>query len=262
MKLVVLIRGLSTSGADDIRIGPLTLGSFYRGWEKALRQRKISYTLLDDLGTGTLRDSYPVALELLKRKLAQRPEAQFHILTHSSGGLLGRRLTYEPQLRGRILSLATIACPHGGSQLVPRAEKWSKNPALRFIFRRLNYDLEERLDHLRELDAAKLLEFNKFYPPLKGLKQVNIPCSPGAAERAWVFKLLSLGAGELGPSPGDGLLSLREQEWAGVEVWGPAKLDHLSSLGVFLHLQGSRRAYAQREFDRLVDHLSSLWQTF
>lgn len=257
--MVILLRGLNTEGVDQIRLGRWNLGDYYTHWEKELRKREIPFLKLEGLGVGTLSSSYSRLLSILRQWTETAGALPFHVLTHSSGGLLGRKLTYEPEFSGRLRSLTTVACPHQGSHLVLLAERWVKRPAVRGPLKLLGYNLDQRLDHLRELAPETLAQFNKFYPPLRSTPFLNIPCSLPPGQRALLVRALEPCLQERGRS--DGVLSVQEQHLEGAKTWGPCRLDHLSSLGHFFHLQGKNRALAQRELRQLFDHVASLWHT-
>lgn len=259
MPTVVLLRGLNTYNTDEVRIGPLRLGCFYTHWENHLKRRGLTSLKVPELGPGTLKSSYSGALKFLQEQIKDGALSRFHLLTHSSGGLIGRKLTTEPSLKEHILSLATVACPHSGSDLVNLAEKWSRKASARRLLYLLGYDLDDRLDHIRELSIEKMTEFNRFHPAMKSVRQINIPCSLAPAKRSWLFSLFGKFVEGQRPVDGDGLLPLKSQIWADVETFGPLQLDHLSSLGFFTHLSPQNRNLAARELERLFDHLMPIW---
>src|SRR5262249_39068644 len=114
---IVLAHGLF--GFSRIRVGRLTLSSYFRGIPEAL----------EAAGNRVLVTHVPAiaGIEKPARRLGEQICREFgdlpvHVIGHSLGGLDARRLLADPAWHGSILSLTTIGTPHLGTSLADFAK--------------------------------------------------------------------------------------------------------------------------------------------
>ena len=245
---VVFLHGLNTWGDDDLHLGPLRLGPMHGHLERALAAKDLSILPVPGIGAGSPEEQAEIAIRFLERAGALSGES-FVLLGQSAGGLVARVLSHRKELHGRVRSIVTFGTPHQGADVAAfglSLEK--KHPLLYRALAAFGYDTRKKAETFRHYTPEALVEFNRRYPSLPGMREVCLICEASAADISWPLSL----RGALPDS--DGFITCASQKRG--EAVGPFALDHFAALGYFFHLSSAAKKRAAREFERLVDEIS------
>jgi triacylglycerol lipase len=108
---IVLVHGIL--GFDELRMGPLKLGDYFRGVRKTLED---AGNTVADPPRLAAAGSIKTRAGDLKKYLDDHPELQkVHLIAHSMGGLDSRYLISCLGMTSRVLTLTTLGTPHRGT---------------------------------------------------------------------------------------------------------------------------------------------------
>jgi triacylglycerol lipase len=193
---IVLAHGLF--GFTRIRIGRLTLTSYFRGIPPAL----------EAAGNRVLMTRVPAiaGVEERSRHLGEQilrafPDQAVHVIGHSMGGLDARRLLAESSWQRRVLSLTTIGTPHLGTSLADFA-KLRAGRVYRLLAN-LGIDPQGCLDITRR--AAR--RFHRQNPAPANVPCFSIAGDPVPETVCWPLQRTHAALREL-EGPNDGLVSV------------------------------------------------------
>ena len=194
---IVLAHGLF--GFRRIGLGPLTLTWYFRGIPGILQAagNRVLVTRVHPTAGVARR-----ARKLGEQILEAFPDEPVHLIGHSMGGLDARALIADPNWKGRVLSLTTIATPHLGSSIADFAK---------LRVGRI-YSLLEKLgiEHRGFLDVTPgaAADFNRRTPLPDWLPVFSVAGNPPPGEVSWPLRRLNLALDEM-EGPNDGLVSVK-----------------------------------------------------
>ncbi|MEQ1878505.1 MAG: hypothetical protein ABL958_17825 [Bdellovibrionia bacterium] len=256
---VLLFRGLNTYGDDILHVGPMNFGESYRHWIKALRGAAVRNTweTLPVLTMGSGR--MPDMVERSKQYLRNSPDwkdtdRKFHILAHSTGGVVARALVHDPEIQRRILSLTTVGAPHMGAAAGVRAEQ--VHPSVRSMLKTFGYDLEQRKVYFKDLLPDSMNAFNERYPNVAGIRYASILAEKPPAGPSLPMHFLEMSIGYFN-EPSDGLIPVASQRWG--EILGHVQMDHLELAGFCFHFKPAARRRFHSEWKRFFSLLEDYW---
>ncbi|MCT4642170.1 MAG: hypothetical protein N4A33_07695 [Bacteriovoracaceae bacterium] len=84
---------------------------------KSLGYKTIICPFNEDQDRRSLNDRAHACHKIILEKLAKSPNTKFHIIGHSMGGLIGRKLLEKEDINFSIETLTTISTPHRGAAL-------------------------------------------------------------------------------------------------------------------------------------------------
>lgn len=123
---IVLIPGAASSGENiSIRgltpiFGPIKQGKYFKHFESVLKNEGFNVLIcpkIQDLDKRNLNNRARDCSAFLLSKLIKYPNARFHLVGHSMGGLVARRLL-DYRLTSRFIgSVTTISTPHHGAMV-------------------------------------------------------------------------------------------------------------------------------------------------
>lgn len=261
MQTIIYLRGLNSQGDDNLRAGGLDFGPMHGPWLKELMRRELPAKAVSDFGAGSVADQTKRAAEII-RSLPEWKDSKagFHLLGHSTGGLIARALAHELPGRDRILSVTTMATPHRGSPLAAIAKTFpERRPRLHGLLRRVNYDINQRMHSFADLlpDSATL--FNRKYPDVNPVVYASVVFSLPVEEMSWPIQIANRLLNEEGIlKDHDGYVERRSQEWGRVLAHLP--MDHLTQIGFDLSLNPKARRHTRQLFHRLGDILETHWR--
>ena len=161
---IVLVHGIL--GFDELRMGPLRLGDYFRDVRKTLEDAgntvaeppKLAATGSVETRAGDL-ESY----------LHGHPELQkVHLIAHSMGGLDSRYLVSCLGMAGRVLTLTTVGTPHRGTPFADQGVQCF-GPVIEMLLRH-GIDISGFLD----LTTPACDEFNDKTPDMPGVRYYSI----------------------------------------------------------------------------------------
>jgi len=143
-EFVVLIPGAASSGEDiSIRgltpvFGKVDEGKYYKHFEIKLKEhgfKVITCPKFKDLDKRNIDDRAKDCSAYLLSKIARAPRSKFHLVAHSMGGLVARRLLDYSLTSRFIKSVTTISTPHNGAMFANYVFKHNKrfDPIAQFI---------------------------------------------------------------------------------------------------------------------------------
>ena len=108
---IVLVHGIL--GFDELRVGGVKLGDYFRGVQTTLQG---AGNTVPDPPRLNAAGSVETRAGDLKQYLDDRPElGKVHLLAHSMGGLDSRYMISRLGMAGRVLTLTTLGTPHQGT---------------------------------------------------------------------------------------------------------------------------------------------------
>lgn len=262
---MVYFRGLSTYHDDGFHIGPLSLGPAYFHLERMFSSFDLEFIPVLGMRSGRVVEKADRAIQYLDRFGLLKERRRFHILAHSTGGLVARAFVHRISNPERVVSLTTLGTPHRGSELAENAFSFSENkPKMYRAFRALGYDSRKKLDFFRDLRPAIVREFNQNYPNLENIVYASVPCHIPFERQAWPIKIIHrmwaeevFGDVRRAP-PSDGLILLSSQLW-GREL-KTFLIDHNTQIGFLLYTQPRLRQYYRKKFFQLGHYLHRWWE--
>lgn len=261
MDTVLYLRGLNSQGDDNLRAGGLAFGPMHLPWIEELNRRKIPAVAVSGFGAGTVADQAGRARDIITALPEwDDPARKFHLLGHSTGGLIARALAHELPTAGRVMSVVTLATPHRGSPLTVVAGSFSKrHPRLHRLFCLVNYDINQRLRSFADLSPVEAARFNEKYPDRPGIKYASVVFSLPVRDMSWPIRLTTRIFNEAGVlADHDGYVERASQEWG--EVLAHIPLDHLCQIGFDFSLNRRRRRHGRAQFARVGDILEEFWR--
>lgn len=256
---IVFIRGLN-SHADDLQhLGPLTFGPIAQPLTLAFQARGLALVALRDLNMGSLEDHIRAADRSLRSTELWAGGRSFHLLGHSLGGLIGRGLLRDPEIRSRVVSLGTVGSPHNGAPIAEVAIRAvSEKPLITRFLQAVQYDLAERVAHFASFTPQAVAEFNVQTPNHREIYYFSAACATPFEHLALPYLALQLQLpAEHRQQATDGMIPLASQRF-GREL-GFYQLDHLMQLGFCFDPRPSVRARFRREWDRLLTDLTQFY---
>jgi triacylglycerol lipase len=261
MDTVLYLRGLNSQGDDNLRAGGLAFGPMHLPWLEELNRRQIPALAISGFGAGTVADQVARAREIITA-LPEWGESgrEFHLLGHSTGGLIARALAHELPSPERVRSVVTLAAPHRGSKLTAVARTFSqRHPRLHKLFCLVNYDINQRMRSFADLSPAEAARFNEKYPDRQGVKYASVVFSLPVHDMSWPIRLTNRIFNEDAVlTDHDGYVERVSQEWG--EVLAHIPLDHLCQIGFDFSLNRRRRRHGRAQFARVGDILEEFWR--
>jgi hypothetical protein len=259
---VMLFRGLNTYGDDILHVGPMNFGESYRHWQKALgggvSSRAWNTLPVLTMGSGRMDEMVERSKQFLKASpLWTGSDRPFHILAHSTGGVVARALVHDHEIQPRILSLTTVGTPHMGAAAGVRAEQ--VHDSLKAVLKTFGYDLDARKVYFKDLLPQSMEEFNQRYPNLAKIRYGCLLAEKPAAGPSIPMHLMEMSLGYFN-EPSDGLIPIASQKWG--EVLGRLEMDHLELAGFCFHYRPSARRRFHSEWRKLFERLEEYWNTF
>lgn len=258
----MLFRGLNTYGDDILHVGPMNFGESYRHWLKALSgatsSRPWNTLPVLTMGSGRMNEMVERSKQFLKASpIWKESEEPFHILAHSTGGVVARALVHDHEIQPRILSLTTVGTPHLGAAAGVRAEQ--VHDSLKALLKTFGYDLDQRKAYFKDLLPDSMEQFNLRYPNLAKIRYASILAEKPVAGPSIPMHLMEMSLGYFN-EPSDGLIPLSSQRWG--EVIGRLEMDHLELAGFCFHYRPSARRRFQSEWRKLFGTLEEYWDSF
>lgn len=274
LKPVLFLHGLNTYGDDCVHIGPLNFGPFHKYLKTDLAT--LGYGLITVAGNPSSQLSEIVVStrdQLLSHSLWNTKG--IHILGHSMGGLVGRRLVLDSEIRRRILSLVTLATPHRGSLLAEAAAHLSlKKSVLSRALSVVGYRLENRTNAFSQLSPKAIEVFNSKTPDVSGIEYGCIVAGSDQPLLSWPMRSLSktfkwvmrdsvtssFGGGRsfLLQRGYDGMVSADSQKWGTIVCETP--LDHFGVLGYDFFFRRANRRVFRKYYWSMLEALVSYWK--
>ena len=252
---ILLLRGLNTYGDDNMRLGWFNFGDWYTPMETALKRKGFTVHSIRNMGFESFESQATRAENAILQFDPDSKERNLILLGHSTGGLIARILAHQPQLTHRIHSIISLATPHKGTPAAQNALDWVDSGNARIkVFKIANYDLKQRKDVLKQYSKDFMEQFNQTYTDLYGInyQHVLFTSEPdGLSVPLYLLKKYKPGL----LSSSDGLIPAESQIY-GDEI-GRFSLDHFGSFGYFLQASKKRRNAGLREFQRLIDRLTT-----
>ncbi len=245
MAKIILIRGMSTSGSDDLGFGPVQLGPLLAKLQDSLLDHGLKTSTIEDLGNGNLQSHVDIALNKLKMF-----NEDLHLVGYSMGGLIARQCAEHLK---NVVAVTTLATPHHGSVMADLAlELHEIKPKLYWFMNTAGYTFSDKLIIFNDLSTAMIQKWNaerQFPPGVDGGSfQFSTP-SPNAFIR---FLNQHIPRARK-PEATDGYVELESQKW--MKPLGHFKLDHLSAIGWNFHVRPNRRAFVRQEYNRFIESL-------
>ena len=242
---IFFLRGLNTRGDDNLRIGPFSLGRMQRRIEKAFHKNEVSLLSVDNMGSGTLEEQTQRSIDFIENKGLKR----FHVLGHSTGGLIARMISHHKNVSEKIISIVTVASPHHGSHLANQAIAYNKSHPLMYrACKHMGYDISEKLHIFESVKPESMVRFNKTFPHLN--HSASIICQIPLRKQSFPFKIFHKALKTYENELHDGLLEGSSQRW-GNEI-GEYELDHLSQIGFHFYLSPTIRKNKEDQFQKMI----------
>jgi triacylglycerol lipase len=205
---IVLVHGIL--GFNELRVGGVKLGDYFRGIQEALRA---AANTIPDPPQLNPAGSIETRAGDLKQYLDDRPElGNIHLIAHSMGGLDSRYMISRLGMAGRILTLTTLGTPHQGT---PFADQGTEvfQPVIDELAR---HDIDVR--GFLDLTTEACAQFNAETPNAPGVRYYSIA---GAFE-PWLTGLLKVPHGiiKAAAGPNDGLVPVASATYGHfLETW-------------------------------------------
>ncbi len=230
---LVLVHGFL--GFDELRVGGWTVARYFSNLPEALRATGNRVLVARVSPTHGVADRAAELRALIDREF---PREQFHLLSHSMGGLDSRYLISRLGFAPRVLSLTSIATPHRGTAFADwgvRRMKW--------WLRSLSSFLNIPYQAVTDLTRSACERFNAEVHDAPGVRYFSV-----AGEHAgdwlspeWILPHRIVQDAE---GPNDGVVSVASARWGeSLDVWDG---DHISLVNWETPLARMRKLEARR----------------
>ena len=165
---IVLIPGAASSG-DQISVrglspvfGPIKEGEYFKFLNKSLKKsgyKTITCPKLKDQDTRDIDQRAKDCRNYLVGFILKKPQIKFHLIGHSMGGLVARKLIDNRLFSRFIKSVTTISTPHQGAELANLAiDNAKKNSLVGHFVRLIEFTPNKRkyLNQLKITDGRSL----------------------------------------------------------------------------------------------------------
>lgn len=251
---VLFFRGLNTYGDDLLHLGPFTFGDYEKHFVKRLAQEK-SFIPVREMGVDSVEKMAERAQKYLKTQKLLSTETKFHLIGHSTGGLVARAFAHlEPE---RVQSLVTLGTPHHGTYAAEGGAR--VRPFTKSVLGLLRYDLETRKKHFEGLTPRALQAFNKNYKDLPQVTYASVLAEKPKDGGSLFTRFLEMQLNKE-RRPSDGLVPIESQAWG--RILGRVELDHLEEVGYCFRLRPSSKLRFKREFERQLSLVVEFWNSF
>ena len=161
------------------------------------------------------------------------PDRRVNVVAHSMGGLDARFAVARLGVARKVASVTTIGTPHLGTPLADLGAALAERTMLLEALARLGLDLEA----LQDLTTARMLEFNRAVPDMRGVACQSVVGV--AASRRELNPLLLPTYLWLGERAGesDGVVPAASQRWG--EVVRTIAADHWAQIGWSRHFDAA-----------------------
>ena len=163
--LIVLIPGAASSG-DQISVrgltpvfGPIKEGEYFKFLNKSLNNagfKTITCPKLRDRDTRDINQRAFDCKSFLLKYILQNPKVKFHLIGHSMGGLVARKLIDNRLFSRFVKTVTTISTPHKGAELANLAiDNHLKDSLVGHFVRLIEFTPEKRkyLEQLRSVNG-------------------------------------------------------------------------------------------------------------
>jgi triacylglycerol lipase len=253
---ILLIPGAASSG-DQISLrglspvfGPIDEGEYFKFLKRELSLLGYKVQVCpknsdgDQRGVSTRAFDCKVFIYRFQRK---NSGAKFHIIGHSMGGIVARKIIGSPTITKYIKSVTTISTPHKGSELASLAiNNYDKSDYIGRFLRLIDFTPKSR----KYLDDISL-ESN-YIERLKNPK--NIPIYSISNYKTNNYNIPFNISSKYISSLNDGVIETSSMKY-GVDL-GTIEADHFESACI-LYTQKSRGC--KKAFKLIVDHLQQIY---
>lgn len=263
MNTVILhFRGLATHGGDELMIGKFSPGLMYGPLVQKLGALGVQIVPIQNMGNGSIESHGKRALNFLStQKFWYDPNTRYHLLGHSTGGLIARALLHSHEFRARqMISLTTIATPHLGSFAADIAESIPQMyPVTYQAAKTFGYNLSNRWHSIQDLKTESVMAFNKAYPNRNDIAYFSVVGALPLADMSWpIYWAYKKTNHDGNIKSSDGFVEEMSQRWG--EVLTLIELDHLTQIGYNFYIQPSLRKSKGKLFDELCITLTDHWK--
>lgn len=258
--IVLFFRGLNSYGSDRLSFGPYRGAFIHSRLQHALEKRQLTFVPTLNMGNGSIEDHVRKALGFISEtKEFKNSENKFHLLGHSTGGLIARAVA--PHLADRVLSVTSMASPHLGTTLAEQAFAFSHNHPLTYrSLQIIGYDISQKLDSFNDLRPSEMQKFNLNYKNIEGIRYSSCIFKVKHSDLSWPVKIFTHTGDKLGLlKESDGFIEVESQKWG--EILTELELDHLSQIGFNAFFLPTKRQKARLNFEQLCDRLLAHWQS-
>lgn len=241
---IVFAHGIGVPAALYERVVPLSKVASRFGYELHVARTPV---------VGTVAARAKILSDEILRLI---PEGKFHLVGHSMGGLDARLAVHRPELKGRCLSITTLATPHHGSAVADYViDNLDRAGEQSSLVRRIIDLFQGDLRAIRDLTTRHIENrFNQEVEDQLGIEYYSMGFYiPEPANRHSMVPLLwalHKIAGRNGREPNDGLVSVDSAHWG--HSLGVFAADHWSETAPVPFLGGE--SY-EKVFQRVTENL-------
>ncbi len=251
---IIFIRGFNSYSREDLRFGPLNLGPVHRHLQPEFEKHGYRFIALERMGFGPLDEQIERAQ---KQILTLRLGASFHLLGHSTGGVIARGLAHALQNSQRVLSVTTIVSPHRGSTLADQAECFqAAHPFWYRFWKSAGYDVAARVPLLEPMKVKAMAEFNEKYPNLPNVQYASIVSGAPLKTLPLLMRMIGQFAANSNEVT-DGVVEKASQPWG--EIIGDFVADHGAIIGFRTMLSPRSYEKTQLEFRDAVEQINRFY---
>lgn len=257
-KTIIFFRGLKTWGGDDLPGGLFLSRPIWEPLQLEWQKRGYQFYPVEDMGWGTRSDVCMRTRSQLSQLILKHKIDSFHILAHSTGGLIAREILQSSEFAGKVNSLVTMATPHQGTPLADLVLQIQQHrPALFKWAQLVGYDVEVRQRAFSDLTPLAVEEFNQDFDLMTDWIPASLSYSVSPQKLSWPLK----GINRLFPDflkwEHDGIVPKASQHWG--RHLGHFHLDHLQEIGWAAPPRSRLNSRIFKEFQKSMDVIEELF---
>lgn len=230
--LVLLFRGMSTHGDENLRFSKLKIGPMMGPWSRYFKKNNLEARTVQGMGNGHIQNNIDKAA-LFINQIPDIESRKLILMGHSTGGLVARALVHHPTVQHlNFRAVISVATPHKGTRTAELAGEFATHyPKTYKTMRLIGYDFNSKKETFANLTRERVNAFNLQFPDRSEIIYASSVFSLEKDEMSWPVQSVYRHTWSKNNEPprSDGFVEEESQAWG--EKWFSLPLDHICQIG-------------------------------
>lgn len=253
--LVLLFRGLSSHGDENLRFAKLRIGPMMGPWSRYFKKNNLDAIVVNGMGSGHINNNIDKAAQFISQ-IPDIEKRKLILLGHSTGGLIARALVHHPSIETlNTRAVVSVATPHRGTRTAELAGEFAKHYPKTFKTARLiGYDFNSKKESFDNLTRERLKDFNSRYPDKPDIVYACSVHSLDKRDMSWPVQTVYRHTWKNTAPRSDGFVEEESQIWG--EKWLELPLDHICQIGYNFYVSPQLRREKASLYTQFLSQLA------